>query len=162
MKYLNRFNESINHTYFEIREYEYNRDLKSEDERCNEDEIGVLDIKFTDIELKKLREIFKNDVIPNIENTTVLTDYLPYQVMVYNRLFMKFRKSTISTILENYPESIIQFIYITPIKDEWFYVSLGVWSTIHNVDYFYYKCDRWDGLLDCLEDIKKKLPSFFN
>ena len=44
-----------------------------------------------------------------------------------------------------------QVVFVHKVKDDWYFVEDGRGKSSDR--YHYYKCDQWDGLIKCLEDI---------
>ena len=139
MKYLKRFNESMDDpTYEEI--------TRSEWDSIVENRIRLVDTKYPEI-IKK----FITDNGHDGNNARFAVTQLGKRIIIESSVFRGFKESW--------------DIGIDICPDEWFLVHITGNSVLSIGDqphtfpfrgsYQYYKCDQLDGLLDCLKNIVK-------
>lgn len=73
-------------------------------------------------------------------------DFLPYEANALTNKGFNLSKSTLCFSKHSIISSRFDFIGIYKSDDGWYYVESGKM----NLDNFY-KCDQWDGLLNCLK-----------
>lgn len=165
MKYLELFEDHSTKTFWEIKDSEYVKDIYYGDEyelHVNDDEyMGVNQdhilstwVDFTGSELSKLEKILGKYELLDFNEDEDFYDYSD-----------DYGYSEPQEEYENIDHAYITFrnvaglmdpneISVAKTKDEWFYVHCYVRNS--SPTHISYKCDQWDGLIDCLDYIKDK------
>jgi hypothetical protein len=143
IKLFEEYNEA---TYWEITKDEYDQwceNIHTVDwYKYNIDSITEYElskVEYFDFELQEDKITLAKDYR---DEYLTLKEPIVYSILVYKPILNKDGES-----------EYIQEIRVDKVKDEWYYLQLTI---SEEDDYHYYKCDQFDGLIDCLKMIKDK------